>query len=35
MIVVNRLDNEAVLEDEGKSEATLGHEAAMRKYGGR
>jgi hypothetical protein len=34
-IVANRLENEALAEEDGKSEATRAHEEAMRKYGGR
>jgi hypothetical protein len=35
MIAVNRLENEQIAAEEGKSEATMRHEEIMRKHGGR
>jgi hypothetical protein len=34
-LVVNRLENEQIAAEEGKSEATMRHEEIMRKHGGR
>jgi len=35
MIVVDRLEGEQMAEEDGRSEAAIGHEEAMRKFGGR